>query len=91
MKQQSRADRLAAVLNNIDASSVDSAVEEIEMLKEELQNWLDGMPENLQSSLKADQLQEAIDKLDEIQDALQDALDSIDTQINETVDFPGMF
>jgi len=45
---------------------ISDAMAEIEMVKEELQDWLDGMPENLQQSMKAEELQEAIDGLESV-------------------------
>lgn len=74
----SRSDRLSDA-----ESSVSSAREEVEMLQSELQDWSDNLPENLQGSEKADELQTAIDQLEEI----NNALDGIDW----SVDFPGMF
>src|SRR2546429_9701427 len=64
-------------------STVAVAREQIDELREELQNWLDNMPENLQSSSKADALQEAID-------ALENIVASLEEVEGETVDFPGM-
>lgn len=58
--------------------------EGIEQLRDELQEWLDGMPENLQGGTKADQLQEAID-------ALEECLDNLEEVANAEVVFPGMF
>ena len=39
------------------------ASDSIGELRDELQDWLDNMPENLQGSSKAEQLQEAIEEL----------------------------
>jgi len=55
-----------------------------EELRDELQEWLDGLPENLQGGQKADELQEAIDALEEFVNSLEDA-DGAD------VSFPGMY
>ena len=46
------------------ADALDNGVNDLESLKDELQDWLDNMPENFQSGEKAGQLQEAIDQLD---------------------------
>jgi hypothetical protein len=61
------------------ADAISSAQSTIEELRDELQSWLDGMPENLQSSSKAEEIQEAIDGLttfadecEEPPEALQD-------------------
>lgn len=90
-KNPSRADRLADVLGKIDCQTIEDAKTEIETLKDELQNWLDNMPDNLQGGSKADELQTAIDDLENIYDELQTATDSIDEQVNATVSFPSMF
>jgi len=49
-------------------TAIDDAVTIIEELRSELQDWLDGMPENLQASSKAEELQESIDGLSEFVD-----------------------
>jgi len=74
----SRADRFETAKGKII-----EAKEEMEALKEELQNWLDNMPENLQSSSKAETLQEAIDELENITENLEDVEST-------EVTFPGM-
>mgnify|MGYP001604439229 CR=1 FL=1 len=78
-KQKSRAERFSEAKDNILNSEG-----EVEELRDELQSWLDNLPENLQSSNKADMLQEAIDSLEEIIDAL-DTIDGIE------IDFPTMY
>jgi len=63
---------------------VKDAKTEFEELKTELEDWLEGMPENLQSGSKAEELQEAIDALDEV-------IENCDTVEGIEVNFPGMF
>lgn len=53
--------------------AVEEAKSTAEELRDELQNWLDNLPESLQSSSKADELQEAIDGLEEGISQLEDA------------------
>lgn len=65
-------------------SQLEDPKTEIECLRDELQDWLEGMPENLQSSDKADRLQEAIDNLESIIGNFED-IEGIE------VEFPGMF
>ena len=78
-KRKSRAARYQEALELIGRGR-----DQIEELRDELQDWLDGMPENLQESSKAEQLQEAIDELDTM---AENAI-----EIEETaVEFPGMF
>lgn len=74
----SRADRLSEA-----ESDVDNAKSTIVELKEELQEWLDNLPENLQQSQKADDLQSAIDVLDQLETDLD--------QCDWSVEFPGMY
>jgi hypothetical protein len=76
---RSRADQLSEA-----ESSVDDAKSVVEGLRDELQEWLDGLPENLQSGSKADELNDAISELESIQSALED----IDMS---SVSFPGMY
>ena len=78
MKRISRAKRLKFILGNIK-----DAKGGIEELMDELQDWLDNMPENLQQSSKAQEIQEALGNLGSIQQSLEEAL-SVD------VTFPGM-
>jgi len=87
----SRNDRLTEVLSKLDWATIETAQGEVTTLKDELQSWLDNMPENLQGSSKADELQTAIDELDEIEGELQTIIDNIQEQANKTVQFPSMF
>lgn len=75
---KSRADRLKDISDTVSGSIAD-----VEELKDELQEWIDSMPEGLQSSDKASELEEAIQALDEIKDALE----SVDF---DSVSFPSM-
>lgn len=61
-----------------------SSKENIEGLRDELQEWLDSMPENLQSGQKAEDLDAAISDLDSCIDSLEEA-EGVE------VEFPGMF
>jgi hypothetical protein len=77
MKQKSRSERFSEAQGWIaDAKNV------TEELRDELQNWLDNMPENLQGGSKADELQTAIDELDSVISLLEEAEGA-------SVDFPG--
>ena len=53
-------------------------------LRDELRAWLDNLPENLQQGSKADEIQSAIDSLEEFITACEEA-EGIE------VDFPGMY
>lgn len=57
---------------NDPASALDNARSILEELGEELQNWLDGLPENLQSSNKASDLEEAISQLESAVSSIED-------------------
>jgi len=63
---------------------VEEASSEFQELRDELQNWLDNLPENLQSSNKADMLETAISQLD-------DAISSLEDVTGIDVEFPGMY
>jgi hypothetical protein len=78
-KPKSRADRFNDAL-----SLVSNAKEQIEELRDELQSWRDGMPENLQSSSKAEELDSALGELEEV-------IDQLECAEGASVDFPGMF
>jgi len=76
---QSRADRLGEA-----ESSVEDSKSIVSELCEEMQSWFDSIPENLQGGSKADEVQEAIDSLQQISDDLE----NIDFG---NVSFPAMF
>ena len=79
-KYESRATRLA---NALDLST---NIDDVNTIKEELEQWLDNMPENLQASEKAGQLEEAIQNLEEIADSLDEI-----QEMQHNVEFPSMF
>ena len=79
-KYKSRATRLADTLD------MTEKIADVEQLREELEEWLDNLPENLQSSNKADMLQEAIDNLENIGEELENI-----QELQHDVEFPGMF
>jgi ferric-dicitrate binding protein FerR (iron transport regulator) len=78
-KAKSRVERFREAIGYVISASA-----EMNALKEELENWRDNMPENLQQGEKAEQLQTAIEELEEIVDVLTD-VESRD------VEFPGMY
>ena len=75
---ESRADRFANAL-----SLVSDAKSEVESLRDELQEWHDGLPDNLQSGSKADELDSAVSELEDLYSLLEDAE-------GRDVTFPGM-
>jgi chromosome segregation ATPase len=78
-KNPSRSERLDEVMGKIG-----DAKAELETLRDEMQNWLDSMPENLQESEKAGKIQEAIENLESM-------ISSLDEAEGTSVEFPGMF
>ena len=80
----SRSERLEAALSTF-STAKDDAQAEVEALRDELQEWLDNLPENLQSGTKADEIQEAIDALESMD------FDSIEVLDASDVNFPGMY
>ena len=79
VRARSRADVLDQA-----ARQVEDAKQTVEELRDELQEWHDGMPENLQSGQKAEELETAISQLEEI----ISELGNVDF---DNVDFPGRF
>lgn len=75
---ESRSDRLAEA-----EGSVEDAKNVVSELKDEMQNWLDSIPENLQQGSKASEVQEALDALE----SLESDLENVQFDVN----FPGMF
>lgn len=75
----SRADRLSEA-----ESSFEDAKVIVDELKDEIQNWLDGLPENLQNGSKADELNECISELDDLSNNLENCDFS-------GISFPGMY
>jgi hypothetical protein len=78
--EKSRADRLAEAV-----ALLEDAKGTAEELKEELENWLESLPENLSDSSKANELQEAIDNLEQGASELEEAVDALNS-----VEFPDM-
>jgi hypothetical protein len=72
------------VIRKEPAESRPERYSDAQSLRDELQDWLDNLPENLRDGDKASQLEEAISQLDEFISNCEEAA-GID------VDFPGMF
>lgn len=79
MKKLSRSARYEAATGKASEAKAD-----IEELRDELQNWLDNLPENLQSGTKADALQTAIDEL-------ETAISQLEEVESASPEFPTMF
>jgi hypothetical protein len=77
-KKKSRRVRYEEIIKTIEDAAM-----EINNLREELQDWLDNLPENLQDGQKADELMEATEKLEIVESLL-------DEVVEEEIDFPGM-
>lgn len=76
---ESRSDRFQAAL-----SMIEDGKAELESLRDELQDWYDGLPENLQQGSKADELQEAVSEL-------EDMISNVEDLTGRDVSFPGMY
>lgn len=61
---------------------VSEAKDIVDELKGEMEDWQGTLPENLQNGSKAEEIQTAIDELDEVYDKLEEC----DCEVN----FPGM-
>ena len=77
-KNPSRSDRFEEA-----KTLVSDARGQMETLRDELQEWRDNMPENLQDSAKAGELDEAIQ-------ALEDVIGQLEEAENADVTFPSM-
>jgi hypothetical protein len=75
----SRADRFQEAIEKIGEGQ-----SEIEEIRDELQNWLDNLPENLQNGMKAEALQSAIDEC-------ETAISGCGEAAGASPEFPGMF
>ena len=76
---ESRNDRFGEAQSLIgDAKSIG------EELRDELQQWLDNLPENMQSGGKAGELESAVSEL-------EDFINSLEEAEGASVDFPGMY
>lgn len=75
---ESRAERFSEA-----CGKVDEAKAEFESLRDELDEWKGNLPENLQEGAKADELQEAIDALEEL-------IDKAEEVSGGEVNFPAM-
>jgi len=78
-KKKSRVTRFTEAQAKIENAGMDFVD-----LRDELESWLDNMPENLQESPKAEQLQEAIDELGGV-------IDSVEEIVYTGIEFPGAF
>lgn len=78
-RNESRSDRFSEA-----QSLAGEAKSEAESLRDELQGWKDNLPENLQSGSKADELDEAVQSLEEFIEYLESA-EGVD------VSFPSMY
>jgi hypothetical protein len=76
---RSRGDRLSEA-----EASFEDAKSTVSELKDEMQEWMDSIPENLQNGSKANEVQEALDALESIEGDME----NIDFG---SVNFPGMY
>ncbi len=64
-------------------SQIESGKAELESLQEELESWVNGMPENLQNGSKAEEINMAIS-------GLEDLVGDLNNVCEGDVEFPGM-
>lgn len=50
---------------------------DIEMIRDEEQDYIDNMPENLEGSMRHDMAEEAVDNLESAIDSLEEVIDSL--------------
>ena len=75
----SRSDRFQSALNDIS-----NGRGELESLRDELQEWLDNLPENFQQGDKGQELEESIS-------TLEDMIGELENTEGSEVNFPGMY
>jgi len=92
-KTKSRAQRLADVKEALSGARSEIEMQQgiVEELKDEMQEWLESIPENLQGGSKYQAVEEAISNLEEMYSNLDDVTSAIDSADGIEVDFPGMF
>jgi len=76
---ESRGDRFSEAI-----SLIGDAKSEFESLRDELEEWKSGMPENLQEGQKAQEIDDAISELEE-------CISSAEDLEGKEVNFPGMY
>ncbi len=67
-KKQTRSERFSSAMGLAEDARI-----QVEELKDELDEWLSNMPENLQGGSKAEEIEEAISALEEVIDCLDQA------------------
>lgn len=70
-------ERRKAITNAID--KLNEAITELETCRDEEQEYLDNMPENLQGSEKYDLAEQAVSYLDDAIDSISEAIDNADS------------
>ena len=75
-------DKLSSIIFDLDILK-----DRLENVKEEEQESLDNLPENLQFSLKAQEMEENVDNLDNSIDYLSQAIENLQESIDIIVDF----
>ena len=65
---------------------INEGIEEIRNIYDELQDWLDGMPDSFQGGEKAAELEDTVDQLQSVVDEVETATSEIDS-----ISIPGMY
>lgn len=65
------------------AASIENAISELEMCRDEEQNYYDNMPDSLRDSSKGEAADDCISNLDDAISSLEDALDSVNNSIEQ--------
>ena len=65
------------------ASSIENAISELEMCRDEEQNYYDNMPDPLRYSTKGEAADDCISNLDDAISSLEEALNSVNSSIDQ--------
>ena len=65
------------------AASIENAISELEMCRDEEQNYYDNMPDPLRDSSRGEAADDCISNLDDAISSLEDALNSVNSSIEQ--------
>jgi predicted RNase H-like HicB family nuclease len=86
---KSRRNALSKIIRELNViqnkNGLDGLIDELDTLKEEEQDYYNNIPENLQNSQRAQDSEQAIDNLEEAVDLLNEVYNSDETEIDSNL------